>query len=65
MHALRNLIAEARAHGMLRPLAFDAAALALAFAALAGLWIATPRASAHPSPPAQPEAPALATGEGG
>lgn len=42
MSAVTRLLREARALGLLRPLAGDALALALAFVALAGLWIATP-----------------------
>jgi hypothetical protein len=60
MRPLRNLIREARALGLLRPLAGNALAMALVFGALAMAWIATPGASAHPSLPPQPEAPALA-----
>lgn len=55
MRSLARLLTYARAHGLLRGLAFDAAALALAFAALAGLWIVTtPRAVAHPVPAGTP-----------
>ena len=64
MTALRNLLAEARARNMLRPLAFDAMAMALAFAALAMVWVETPGASAHPDNASAAEDNALATGGG-
>lgn len=62
---IRQLLAEARALGMLRGLAFDGLAMALVFAALAGLWIITTPASlgsAHPARAAEDNA--LATGGG-
>ena len=40
-------------------------ALPLAVVVIAGVVLISPRASALPSPPAQPEAPALATGDEG
>lgn len=61
MTALRNLLSEAHAHGLLRPLVGDALAMALAFGALALFWIATPGSSEHPSPATAAED-ALATG---
>ncbi len=65
MRPVANLLAEARALGLLRSLPGDAAAMALAFAALAGVWIATPPTLPEPSSGASPvAAPAsLATAE--
>jgi hypothetical protein len=42
MRPVLVLLRTARAEGMLRGLAFDGLALALAFAVLAGFWIVTP-----------------------